>query len=115
MKYYDSSPYVPANEGNMGFKILTKDYFQTIRGIYGKEKIISFYNHFAEGIFGKSFQGVYPEAPDLFLRAMDLMNITEKNILVIGTQIPWLEAILHFRNPKLGVTVDFKSRERYKS
>ena len=65
-------------------------------------------------IFGKSFQGVYPEAPDLFLRAMDLMNITEKNVLVIGTQIPWLEAILHFRNPKLGVTVDFKSRERYK-
>ena len=40
MKYYDSSPYVPANEGNMGFKILTKDYFQTIRGIYGKEKMI---------------------------------------------------------------------------
>ena len=41
MKYFDSSPYVPANEGNMmGLKILTKNDFQTIRGIYGKEKMI---------------------------------------------------------------------------
>ena len=40
MKYFDSSPYVPANEGNMGLKILTENDFQTIRGIYGKEKMI---------------------------------------------------------------------------
>ena len=30
------------------------------------------------------------------------MNITDKRVLVIGTETPWLEAVLLQRNPRYG-------------
>ena len=35
------------------------------------------------------------------------MNVTGKTILVIGTQIPWIEIILLIKNPKKIVTLEY--------
>ena len=35
-------------------------------------------------------------------QAADYMNITDKRVLVIGTETPWLEAVLLQRNPRYG-------------
>ena len=48
----------------------------------------------------------YPDAARLVAEAADKMNITNKTVLVIGTEVPWMETILLQRNPR--------SRELYK-
>ena len=35
-------------------------------------------------------------------QAADYMNITDKRVLVIGTETPWLEAVLLQRRPRYG-------------
>ena len=42
----------------------------------------------------------YWDAPELVSQAADHMNITGKRVLVIGTQTPWLEAVLLQKKPK---------------
>ena len=41
------------------------------------------------------------------------MNVTGKTILVIGTQIPWIEIILLIKNPKKIVTLEYGHFVRY--
>ena len=43
----------------------------------------------------------------LILKAADFINVTGKKILVIGSQAPWVEAILLTRNPKKIVTLEY--------
>ena len=42
----------------------------------------------------------YTEAPQLVSQAADYLNITGKRVLVIGTETPWLEAVLLQRRPR---------------
>ena len=43
----------------------------------------------------------YPDAARLVAEAADKMNITiNKTVLVIGTEVPWMETILLQRNPR---------------
>ena len=42
----------------------------------------------------------YWDAPEMLSQAADYMNITGKRVLVIGTQTPWLEAVLLQKKPK---------------
>jgi len=46
-------------------------------------------------------------------QAADYMNITDKRVLVIGTETPWLEAVLLQRNPRIGITVEYGDLERF--
>ena len=39
--------------------------------------------------------------------AADYINVTGLTILVIGTQEPWLEAVLLSKNPKKVVTLEY--------
>ena len=42
----------------------------------------------------------YPDAARLVAEAADKMNITNKTVLVIGTEVPWMETILLQRKPR---------------
>ena len=44
---------------------------------------------------------------DYLLQAADVINVTNKNILVIGTQVPWVEAILLTKKPRKIVTLEY--------
>ena len=55
----------------------------------------------------KDYKEVFPfcpylEAPQLVGQAADYLNITDKRVLVIGTETPWLEAVLLQRRPRYG-------------
>ena len=41
----------------------------------------------------------------ILFQAADVVNVTDKRILVIGTQHPWLEAILLTKKPKKILTL----------
>ena len=41
------------------------------------------------------------------LQAADFVNVTDKTVLVIGTQNPWLEAVLLTMKPKKIVTLEY--------
>ena len=43
---------------------------------------------------------MYPDAARLVAEAADKMNITNKTVLVIGTEVPWIETILLQRKPR---------------
>ena len=43
----------------------------------------------------------------LLMQAADYINVTGKTILVVGTQDPWLEAVLLSKNPKKVVTLEY--------
>ena len=45
---------------------------------------------------------LYPDGPRLVAEAADKMNITGKMVLVIGTEVPWVETILLQRKPRSG-------------
>jgi len=49
----------------------------------------------------------YPGSGKLVDEAADYLNVTNKTVLVIGTQVPWLEAILLSKRPKKIVTVEY--------
>merc|ERR1712227_6206 len=51
--------------------------------------------------------GAYPGAGKLVEEVADIINVTGKTILVIGTQIPWIEIILLIKNPKKIVTLEY--------
>ena len=40
-------------------------------------------------------------------KAADFMNLTDKTVLVIGTQQPWLEAVLLTKSPRKIVTLEY--------
>ena len=42
----------------------------------------------------------YPDVARLVAEAADKMNITDKRVLVIGTEVPWLETVLLQRKPR---------------
>ena len=46
---------------------------------------------------------MYLDAARLVAEAADKMNITNKTVLVIGTEVPWIETILLQRKPRSGV------------
>ena len=46
----------------------------------------------------------YPDVARLVAEAADEMNITDKRVLVIGTEVPWLETILLQRKPRSRAT-----------
>ena len=43
----------------------------------------------------------------LLFQAADYVNVTGKTILVVGTQDPWLEAVLLSKNPSKVVTLEY--------
>merc|ERR1711884_264997 len=49
----------------------------------------------------------YNESPNLISQAADYMDIRDKNVLVIGTEVPWMETLLLERRPRRGVTVEY--------
>ena len=61
---------------------------------------------------GASVAGVYKDGPEHVAEAADEVGITGKDVLVIGTQRPWLEAVLHTRRPRTLVTVDYTPIKR---
>ena len=42
----------------------------------------------------------YLEAENLISQAADYMDIRDKNVLVIGTEVPWVETLLLERRPR---------------
>ena len=42
----------------------------------------------------------YLEAANLIRQAADYMDIRDKNVLVIGTEVPWVETLLLERRPR---------------
>ena len=49
---------------------------------------------------------------DYLLQAADVINVTNKNILVIGTQNPWVEAILLTKRPSKILTLEYGQFKR---
>ena len=45
-------------------------------------------------------------------KAADFINVTGKKVLVIGSQAPWVEAILLTKNPEKIVTVEYGHFQR---
>ena len=43
----------------------------------------------------------------ILLKAADFINVTGKKVLVIGTQHPWVEAILLTKKPQKIVTLEY--------
>ena len=56
--------------------------------------------------------GDYPGSGKLVNEAADVINVTNKNILVIGTQVPWVEAILLTKKPRKIVTLEYGQFKR---
>ena len=57
---------------------------------------------------------IYPGGPDQVRKAAEeIKKFREKNILVIGTEVPWIEAVLHEMKPKKIVTLEYNDIERY--
>ena len=44
--------------------------------------------------------------------AADFINVTEKKVLVIGSQAPWVEAILLTKDPEKIVTLEYGHFQR---
>ena len=42
----------------------------------------------------------YKESASLIRQAADYMDIENKNVLVIGTEVPWVETLLLERRPR---------------
>ena len=42
----------------------------------------------------------YKESSSLISQAADYMDIRDKNVLVIGTEVPWMETLLLQRRPR---------------
>ena len=42
------------------------------------------------------------------------MNVTDKTILVIGSQTPWVEAVLFSKKPKKVITLEYGYFIRFK-
>ena len=61
---------------------------------------------------GASVPGVYRDGPEHVAEAADEVGIAGKDVLVIGTQHPWLEAVLYTRRPRTLVTVDYTPIKR---
>jgi len=51
----------------------------------------------------------YPNSGNILLEAVNYINVTNKRILVIGTQTPWVEAILLANKPKKILTLEYGS------
>ena len=58
--------------------------------------VVNLQKKYKEGVNFNS----YWDAPDMVSQAADYMNITGKRVLVIGTESPWLEAVLLEKKPK---------------
>ena len=51
----------------------------------------------------------YRDVDRLVAEAADKMNITGKRVLVIGTEMPWMETILLQRKPRSRNTININS------
>ena len=58
--------------------------------------VVNLQKEYKEGVNFNS----YWDAPEMVSQAADYMNITGKRVLVIGTESPWLEAVLLQKRPK---------------
>ena len=67
----------------------------TLRTMFGKRTC----RYISDRIDGGKGIG-YPDAARLVAEAADKMNITNKTVLVIGTEVPWIETILLQRKPR---------------
>ena len=49
----------------------------------------------------------------MYPQAADYINVTNKTVLVIGTQTPWVEAVLLSKKPRKVVTLEYGYYLRY--
>ena len=61
----------------------------------------------------KSLRGTYHDSASLVAEAADIVNVTDKTVLVIGTQSPWLEAVVLSKHPRKVVTLEYGHFIRY--
>ena len=60
----------------------------------------------------ESHKSIYTDGPSMISQAADYLNVTDKKVLVIGTEFPWIEAILQSRKPRKGVTIEYSPIKR---
>ena len=71
--------------------------------VFTKHKIQSLINKFKT----KRLRGSYHDSATLVSEAADVVNVTDKTVLVIGTQNPWLEAVILSKYPRKVVTLEY--------
>merc|ERR1712013_255556 len=71
--------------------------------VFSKEHVESFIKAFTDG----KPQDTYKNGSNLVAAAADHINVTGKTVLVIGTQKPWLEAVLLSKKPKKVVSLEY--------
>jgi len=78
--------------------------------VFSKSAVQKYIDAFISG----SPYDTYIHASEEMSKAADQLNLKGKNILVIGTQSPWLEAIILTKSPKYVLTLEYgKFRSEY--
>jgi len=71
--------------------------------VFTKDEVQKFMNSFLNGTPIDTYQN----GSNMVSAAADFMNLTDKTVLVIGTQQPWLEAVLLTKSPRKIVTLEY--------
>jgi len=71
--------------------------------VFSKEHVEAYISAWEAG----TPKDTYNNGSNLVAAAADYVNVTGKTVLVIGTQDPWLEAVLLTKNPKKVVTLEY--------
>ena len=99
LHYFDSSEkYAPAKT------TAEEEHFE-----YTDELLAEIRENIAEN---RDHKSIYTDGPSLINQAANYLNVTGKNVLVIGTEYPWIEAILQSKKPRKGVTVEYNTIKR---
>ena len=83
-----------------GLKIFDKNAYEIFKGIHMNQGWCSKYVSCVSDHMDAGNNVMYPDAARLVAEAADKMNITNKTVLVIGTEVPWIETILLQRKPR---------------
>merc|ERR1711971_15277 len=63
--------------------------------------------HYIDAVVSGTPIDTYHNGSNMVSAAADFINVTDKTVLVIGTQRPWLEAVLLSKNPRKVVTLEY--------
>lgn len=90
---------------------ITPTFYNTVSEGIGRTKATVFSKEHVETLI-KAFndgkpQDTYTNGSNLVAAAADHINVTGKTVLVIGTQNPWLEAVLLSKQPKKVVSLEY--------
>ena len=81
-------------------KNFDKNVFEILKGIHMNQGWCTKHVSCVSDHMDSGKDVMYLDAARLVAEAADKMNITNKTVLVIGTEVPWIETILLQRNPR---------------